>query len=150
MSRHQRDQEFSIPGFPGRDFAQSRDPRIFRDGISLKFLSRDFPKKEWEWANLTNYMSSDGEFRCCHLAFGVFRPKIYVYIEELWVKSLEFPKMTIQIICYLNFRKVVNMVGERKTAAHEFPKMKITNYLYRHFRKFANRRLSLPAHSVPT
>ena len=102
------------------------------------------------FANLTNYMSPDGEFRCCHLAFGVFRPKIYVYIEELWVKSREFPKMTIQIICYLNFRKAVNMVGERKTAAHEFPKMKITNYLYRHFRKFANCRLPLPAHSVPT
>ena len=40
--RPQRDQEFSIPGFPGRDFAKSRDPGIFRDGISLKFQSRDF------------------------------------------------------------------------------------------------------------
>ena len=45
MIRLQRDQEFSIPGFPGRDFAKSRDPGIFRDGISLKFLSRDFTKK---------------------------------------------------------------------------------------------------------
>ena len=44
-SRLQRDQEFSIPGFPGRDFAKSRDPRIFRDGIVLNFLSRDFTKK---------------------------------------------------------------------------------------------------------
>ena len=41
-TRPQRDQEFSIPGFPGRDFAKSRDPGIFRDGISLKFQSRDF------------------------------------------------------------------------------------------------------------
>ena len=40
--RPQRDQEFSIPGFPGRDFAKSRDPGIFWDGISLKFQSRDF------------------------------------------------------------------------------------------------------------
>ena len=40
--RPQRDQEFSIPGFPGRDFAKSRDHGIFRDGISLKFQSRDF------------------------------------------------------------------------------------------------------------
>ena len=38
MGRLQRDQEFSIPGFPGWDFAKSRDPRIFRDGISLKFF----------------------------------------------------------------------------------------------------------------
>ena len=40
--RLQLDQGFLIPGFPGRDFAKSRDPRIFRDGISLKFQSRDF------------------------------------------------------------------------------------------------------------
>ena len=77
--RPKRDQEFSIPGFPGRDFAQSQDPGIFRDEISLKFLSRDFPEKEWEWANLTNYMSSDGEFRCCHLVFGVFCHQIHVF-----------------------------------------------------------------------
>ena len=79
MSRLQQDQEFSIPGFPGRDFAKSRDPGIFRDGISLKFLSRDFTKKVWVWANLTNYMSPDGEFRCCHLVFGVFCPQIHVF-----------------------------------------------------------------------
>ena len=35
-----------IPGFPWRDFANSRDPGIFRDGISLKFLSWDFTKKK--------------------------------------------------------------------------------------------------------
>ena len=38
----QRDQEFSIPGFPGQDFAKSRDPGIFRYGISLKFQPRNF------------------------------------------------------------------------------------------------------------
>ena len=86
LIRLQRDQEFSIPGFPGRDFAKSRDPGIFRDGISLKFLSRDFPEKEWEWANLTNYMSSDGEFLCCHLAFGVFRPQTHVFGEPMGKK----------------------------------------------------------------
>ena len=44
VTRPQRDREFSIPGFPGRDFAKSRDPGIFRDGISLKLQSRDFRK----------------------------------------------------------------------------------------------------------
>ena len=32
MNRTKRNQEFSIPGFPGWDFAKSRDPGIFRDG----------------------------------------------------------------------------------------------------------------------
>ena len=41
LGRLQRDHEFSIPGFPGRDFAKSRDPGIFRDGISLIFSSWD-------------------------------------------------------------------------------------------------------------
>ena len=35
----------SIKGFLGRDFAESQDPRIFWDGISLKFLSRNFDQK---------------------------------------------------------------------------------------------------------
>ena len=43
--RLQREQEFSIPGFPGRDFAKSRDPGIFWDGISLKFYPGILPKK---------------------------------------------------------------------------------------------------------
>ena len=34
-----------IPGFPGRDFANSRDPGIFRDGISLKSYPGILPKK---------------------------------------------------------------------------------------------------------
>ena len=46
MNRPQGDQEFSISDFPGRDFAKSWDPRIFQNGISLKFLSRDFTKKK--------------------------------------------------------------------------------------------------------
>ena len=79
MIRLQQDQEFSIPGFPGRDFAKSRDPGIFRDGISLKFLSRDFAEKVWIWSNLTNYVSPDGEFRYCHLVLGIFRPQIHVF-----------------------------------------------------------------------
>ena len=45
MNRTKRNQEFSIPGFPERDFAKSRDPRIFRDGISLKFSSQDFSEE---------------------------------------------------------------------------------------------------------
>ena len=78
-TRLQQDQEFSISGLPGRDFAKSRYPGIFRDGISLKFLSRDFTEKVWIWANLTNYVSPDGEFRCCHLVLGIFRPQIHVF-----------------------------------------------------------------------
>ena len=50
--RLQRDQEFSIPGFLGWDFAKSRDPRIFRDGISVKFFPQDFTENVWIWANL--------------------------------------------------------------------------------------------------
>ena len=45
MNRTKRNQEFSIPEFPGRDFAKSRDPGIFRDGISLKFYPGILPKK---------------------------------------------------------------------------------------------------------
>ena len=45
VSRLLRDQEFSIPGFPGWDFAKSRDPRIFRDRISLKLYPGILPKK---------------------------------------------------------------------------------------------------------
>ena len=44
-TRLQRDQEFSIRGFLGRDIAKSRDPGIFRDGISLKFYPGILPKK---------------------------------------------------------------------------------------------------------
>ena len=79
MIRLQRVQELSIPGFPGQDFAKSRDPWIFWNGICLKFLSRDLTKKLWVWTNLTNYMAPDGEFRCCHLVFGVFCPQIHVF-----------------------------------------------------------------------
>ena len=35
MALEAKKKEFAIPGFPGRDFAKSRDPGIFRDGISL-------------------------------------------------------------------------------------------------------------------
>ena len=47
-ARLQRDQEFSIPGFLGRDFAKSRDPEIFRDGIGLKFYPGILQKKVWD------------------------------------------------------------------------------------------------------
>ena len=41
------------------------------------------------FANLTNYISPDGEFCFCHLVFGVFRPQIHVF----WGPIHEFPKM---------------------------------------------------------
>ena len=43
--RLQRNQEFSILGFSGWDFAKSRDPGIFRDGTSLKFYPGILPAK---------------------------------------------------------------------------------------------------------
>ena len=65
--RLQRDQEFSIPGFPGWNFAKSWDPGIFWDGINLKFLSRDFTKKVWDLSgfpyqliNLVNFIHFGG------------------------------------------------------------------------------------------
>ena len=67
VSRLQRDQEFSFPGFPGRDFAKSRDPGIFRDGISLKFyqkkygFSHDFLLSSQIWSN--SYILEDS-FAC--------------------------------------------------------------------------------------
>ena len=38
------------------------------------------------------YMSLEGEFRCCHLVFGVFCPQIHVF-WDLWLKSHEILKM---------------------------------------------------------
>ena len=68
MGRPQRDQEFSIPGFLGRDFAKSRDPGIFREGISLKLSSRDFTKIVWDPSgyplqliNLVNFIHFGGQ-----------------------------------------------------------------------------------------
>ena len=43
--RLQQDQEFSITGFLGWDFAKSQDPGIFQDRISLKFYAGILPKK---------------------------------------------------------------------------------------------------------
>ena len=39
------------------------------------------------FANLKNYMSLEGEFRCCHLVFGVFRPQIHVFWGPMVKKS---------------------------------------------------------------
>ena len=38
-------------------------------------------------ANLLNYMSLEGEFRCCHLVFGVFCPQIHVFWGPMVKKS---------------------------------------------------------------
>ena len=52
----QRDQEFSIPGFPRQDFAKSQDPRVFWDGISLKFLAQDSTKKVCDLSGLPSQL----------------------------------------------------------------------------------------------
>ena len=56
MARLQRDLEFSIPGFPGWDFAKSRDPGIFRDGINLIFSSRDLLEKFRDFSGLASLL----------------------------------------------------------------------------------------------
>ena len=56
MNRPQRNQGFSIPGFPGRVLAKSRDPGIFRDGISLKFSSQDLSGLPSQVINLINFI----------------------------------------------------------------------------------------------
>ena len=53
------------PGFPGRDFAESRDPGIFRDGISLKYYPGILPKKyrisqDFLLINLVNFIHFRG------------------------------------------------------------------------------------------
>ena len=65
MSSFQK--KFSIPGFPGWDFAKSRDLGIFWDRISLKFYpgilpqksmgSRGFPSQR---INLVNFIHFEG------------------------------------------------------------------------------------------
>ena len=56
MNRPQRNQGFSIPELPGRDLAKSRDPGIFRDGISLKFSSQDLSGLPSQVINLINFI----------------------------------------------------------------------------------------------
>ena len=100
MGRFQRDQEFSIPGFPGRDFAQSRDLGIFWDGISLKFYPRIFPKKNGN-GQISQIIYLQMENFVVLILYLVYFAIKYMYFENLWVKSSEFP----------HFQKFVNMVG---------------------------------------
>ena len=46
------------------------------------------------FANLTNYISPDGEFCFCHLVFGVFRPQIHVF----WGPITNFRKWGLLIV----------------------------------------------------
>ena len=52
-------------------------------------------------------MSPDGEFRCCHLVFGVFCPQIHVF----WGPITNFRKWGLLIASNPHFRKFVNMAG---------------------------------------
>ena len=62
------------------------------------------------FANRTNYMSPDGNFVVVILCLVYFTFKC-IYFKYQWVKSREFPKMKIQIVRDLHFRKFINMVG---------------------------------------
>ena len=61
-------------------------------------------------ANLKNYMSLEGEFRCCHLVFGVFCPQIHVFWGPM-VKKSQISENDGHLRCGHHFRKFVNMVG---------------------------------------
>ena len=82
MARLQQDQDLSIPGFLGRDFAKSRDPRIFQDGIVLNFLSRDFTKKVW-YLGISSWAHRFGHFDT------FWRTSLFVkYIRQTKVSSI--------------------------------------------------------------
>ena len=49
-------------------------------------------------ANLKNYMSLEGEFRCCHLVFGVFCPQIHVFWGPM-VKKLRISESDGHLRC---------------------------------------------------
>ena len=42
----------------------------------------------------TNHISPDGEFRCCHHIFGIFRPN-FMYLVDLWVIRCKFLKISV-------------------------------------------------------
>ena len=141
-TRLQRDQEFSIPGFPGRDFAKSRDPGIFRDGISLKFyqkkyrISRDFLLSSQIWSN--SYILEDS-FACVIVKsnLGLLRDMgfwnkwevnvwwidrfflaslnqwLIVHVEYLLLKNQKFEKFFLTLLQQSKVSKQVVMIIER-------------------------------------
>ena len=64
------------PGIPG----------FFGTGLAWNFFSRDFTKKVWVWANLSNYMSPDGGFRYCHLAFGKMGKMLWISKNQDYIR----------------------------------------------------------------
>ena len=82
MSRLQRDQEFLIPGFPGRDFAKSQDPRIFRDGISLKFYPGILPQK-CGYGQISQIIWLQMEIFIVAILYLVYFALKYMYFENL-------------------------------------------------------------------
>ena len=107
--RLQRDQEFSIPGLPGRDFAKSQDPGNCRDGIRLKFLSRDFTKKVWVWANHKLYVS---RWRISLLPSCIWciLPSNTCILRTYGYKVANLRKWGLNTVCSPHFRKFLNMV----------------------------------------
>ena len=73
------------------------------------------------FANLTNYISPDGEFCFCHLVFGVFCPQIHVF----WGPITNFRKWGLLIASNPHFRKFVNMMG---TLSAEGGRRQLTNF----------------------
>ena len=70
------------PGISRTGFCKIPGSRDFWDGISLKVLSRDFTEKVWIWANLTNYVYLDVEFRCCHLVLVIYCELHTTYVMQ--------------------------------------------------------------------
>ena len=60
------------------------------------------------FANLTNCLYRDGEFRCCHRLFGVIRSQIHVFWRPMGKKS-RISENEVKNGCHPLFRKFVNL-----------------------------------------
>ena len=114
---------------------------LFGSGVDCIGHSRGQKWTIWAifFANLTNYISPDGEFCFCHLVFGVFCPQIHVF----WGPITNFRKWGLLIASNPHFRKFVNTVG---TLSAEGGRRQLANFWKwgllaisnPHFRKFAS------------
>ena len=66
-------------------------------------LYRPFWRPEFFFANFTNYMSPDGEFRLFHLVLGVFWPQIHVFWGSMGKISENEDYKSFVILVFRNF-----------------------------------------------
>ena len=89
ITRLQRDQEFSIPGFLGQN---PKIPGFFGTGLAISFYLGILPQKcgygqisQVIWLQMENFIIA--------ILYLVYSALKYMYFEDLWVKSCEIPKM---------------------------------------------------------